>query len=158
MHMPRLEAGVGAFTVQCGCDECLVDPSFLLFLPGGLLSKQEPRRTRLRGAPPPHSHNVWGVSWFPTWPSCGQLRLSPVRCGSFWLHRRASFFSFSTPSLGPLRHTHAHFFETRPKRRLGIQLGGAADCKRQSRNRENNTIQESDASLCRRLFLKYPCV
>ena len=29
MHMPRLEAGVGAFTVQCGCDECLVDPAGL---------------------------------------------------------------------------------------------------------------------------------
>jgi hypothetical protein len=37
------------------------------FLPGGLLSKQGPRRTRLRGAPPPHSHNALVADW--KWPS-----------------------------------------------------------------------------------------
>jgi hypothetical protein len=29
MHMPRSEAGVGAFAVRCGCDERLVDPAGL---------------------------------------------------------------------------------------------------------------------------------
>ena len=40
---------------------CLGDYVFFvlfLFLPGGLLHKQGPRRSRIRGDPLPHSHNT----------------------------------------------------------------------------------------------------
>jgi hypothetical protein len=52
----------------------------LFFGPGGLLSKQGPRRTRLRGAPLPHSHNAlvttsWSQEGLPLF-SRGAVRAS----------------------------------------------------------------------------------